>query len=495
MSATSAPSVPPGKAEARGAGGRMKETVGLAPLVFLVIGAMIGGGAFSLPGDLAARGAHAGGVLLGWLITGVGIVMLALVFQNLSLRKPDLNAGIYSYARAGFGEFVGFSSAWGYWISAWLGNVAYLTLLFAAAGYFVPAFGQGNTPWAVLGASVILWAITALVARGVRESTLVNMVTTIAKIVPIVVFIIAAMLAFHPGVFRAAFWGPGGFHWGSVIEQARSTMMVTLWVFIGVEGAVVLSARARERRDIGRATVTGLLGTLVIYVLISVAAMGVMGQAQLAGLKSPSMAYVMESVVGPWGAALINAGLIVSLLGATLGWTLLAVEIPFVAAREGIFPAGFGRENEREAPIHSLWITQGLIQLFLIVVLFSSSTYQALYTMATAAILLPYLFSALYQVKLAWTGEAYGAHEPRTGDLVVGLVATAYAIWLIYGAGLDYLLLTGILYAVGILPYALVRHGQGKPLFQRYEGAIAALFVVMAVVAVYYVAHGWIQLT
>ncbi len=107
---------------------------------------------------MAAR-ADVGAILIGWAITAVGMLTLAFVFQTLANRKPELDSGVYAYAKAGFGDYMGFSSAWGYWISAWLGNVGYFVLLFSTLGYFFPVFGQGNTPIAIGCASALLWAV------------------------------------------------------------------------------------------------------------------------------------------------------------------------------------------------------------------------------------------------------------------------------------------------------------------------------------------------
>ncbi|NGQ97494.1 arginine-ornithine antiporter [Brevibacillus sp. SYP-B805] len=470
----------------------MKENkLGLFSLTALVVGSMIGGGAFNLPSDMAS-GANSGAVIVGWIITGIGMIALALVYQNLALRKPELDGGIYSYARAGFGEFLGFNSAWGYWISAWLGNVAYATLLFSALSYFFPVFGEGNNLASIIGATIILWVVHALVLKGVREASFINLITTIAKLVPIFLFIIIMIFAFKADIFHQDFWGKGGFDWPTVQEQVKSTMLVTLWVFIGVEGAVVLSGRAKERRDVGRATVMGLLVTMLIYVLISIFSLGVMSQPELAELEPPSMAYVMESVVGKWGAAVINLGLVVSLLGALLGWTLLASEIPYVAAKDGVLPKWLARENENGTPSASLWLTNGLIQTFILLVLFSESTYKALYSMAGVAILLPYLFSALYQLKLAYTGESYGGEERRGKDLFLGIVATIYSIWLVYAAGLSYLLMVSVLYAPGIFFYLKARKEQGEKPFKGYELGAAAVILIMAAVSIALMANGTI---
>src|SRR5689334_18552349 len=168
----------------------------LGALVALVVGSMIGGGIFSLPQNMAAS-ADVGAILIGWAITAVGMLTLAFVFQTLANRKPDLDGGVYAYAQAGFGDYMGFSSAWGYWISAWLGNVGYFVLLFSTLGYFFPVFGEGNTVAAIVCASVLLWCVHALVLRGIKEATFINQITTVAKIVPIVLFIVICAFAFR----------------------------------------------------------------------------------------------------------------------------------------------------------------------------------------------------------------------------------------------------------------------------------------------------------
>ena len=142
-------------------------TLGLGLLVALVVGSIVGSGIFGLPQNMAA-GAGAGAILIGWAITGVGMLMLARTYQMLSLRMPALDNGVYAYARALAGEYVGFNSAWGYWVSAWIGNVGYLVAAFGALGYFFPAFGEGNTPASIAGASVVLWIVHALVLRGIQ---------------------------------------------------------------------------------------------------------------------------------------------------------------------------------------------------------------------------------------------------------------------------------------------------------------------------------------
>ncbi len=446
--------------------------LGLGALTCLVIGTMIGSGAFALPQNLAA-GAGALAIMLGWLITGAGMIALARVFGYLNEAKPDLQSGIYTYAREGFGEFVGFNSAWGYWLSALLGNVSYAVLMFSALGYFFPVFGKGNTPAAILGASLFLWLIHFLILKGMKEAALVNVLATLGKIIPILVFLIFCLLTLNFHRFHFDFTHP---ELGSVFTQLKTTMLVTLWAFIGVEGAVVLSGRAKKHTDVGKATLIGLVSTLILYILISLLSLFAVGQPALAKMPDPSMAYVLKSLVGPWGATLINIGLVISLVGAWLGWTLLCAELPYIAAKDHVLPKVFGLENKNGSPSGALWITNCLIQFFLIVVLFSQSTYLTLLKLATSCILMPYLFSAFYGLKLATTIASLRRY------IFISSLASLYAIWLIYAAGLNYLLASSLLYGVGVFVFIWAKKQAREIIFQGHElvGAVALLMVSAA---------------
>jgi len=466
----------------------------LGALVALVVGSMIGGGIFSLPQNMAAS-AGAGAVLIGWAITGIGMLTLALVFQTLANRKPELDTGVYAYAKAGFGDYMGFSSAWGYWISAWIGNVSYLVLLFSTLGLFFPAFGEGNTGLAIVCASLLLWGIHFVVLSGIREAAFLNLVTTIAKVVPLVLFIVIAALAFKVEVFTADFWGTGNLELGSVLNQVRGMMLVTVWVFIGIEGANIYSARAERRRDIGKATVIGFYSVLLLLVLVNVLSMGILSQPELAALKNPSMAGVLEHVVGRWGALLISVGLVISLLGGLLAWTLLCAEILFAGARDHTMPAFLRKENARQVPSNALWLSNGLIQLMLIITLFNDATYLNLLYLATSMILVPYFWSAAYAVLVSWRGETY-ERQPgeRRRDLLIALIALLYAAWLLYAGGIQYLLLSALLYAPGALFFAKAKRELGEPVFTLPEKLIFAAVLIGALIAAYGLYDGFLTL-
>jgi arginine:ornithine antiporter/lysine permease len=468
-------SQPAGGAEASSPAIEQQRKLSLLPLVGLVAGSVLGSSAFSLPGDMSAHAAP-GPIMIGWAVTGFGMLMLAFVYQGLAVRKPTLNSGPYAYARAGFGPYVGFQSAWGYWVSAWLGNVSNLVVIFGALSFFVPAFGQGNNLPSFFGASVMLWAVHFLVLRGTKQAAIINLATTAAKLVPLGAFVLIAVFAFNWDKFTLDLWGhsSGNGGLGAITTQVRSTMIVTLWAFVGIEGASVYSAHAARRSDVGAATVIGFLAALTVYVLISLLSAGILTHSQLTGLPAPSMIGVLQGLIGPWGAALVSIGLVVCVGGAFLSWNMLAAEIPYVAAKDGSFPRWFAVENKAGSPANSLWISNGLVQLFLVLTLVRSNSYQFLYTIASVAILPPYVLSGAYALKLALQGETYaGQAMARLRDMLVGAAATLYGVWLCYAAGPRHLLLTAILFAPATLIYIIARRERGERRFTRAEALLA----------------------
>ncbi|AGJ78171.1 Arginine/ornithine antiporter ArcD [Cutibacterium avidum 44067] len=477
-------------------GGGDVEKLSLPAMLALVVGSMIGGGIFSLPQNIAAA-ASPGAMIIGWIITGMGMICLAMVYQKLAVRRPDLDNGIYAYAKAGFGDFVGFNSAWGYWLSALIGNVGYLVLLFSTIGKFVPAFSGGNTVWAILGASVLLWLTHALVLSGIRTAAFVNTITTIAKIVPLVTFIAVCAVAFDVGVFSEDFWGTK-LGLGGVLSQTKSMMLVTVWVFIGIEGASIYSKRARKRSDVGKATIVGFLTVLLLLIGVNLLSMGIMRRATLAGLPDTSMADVLSSVVGPWGSIFVSVGVIISLLGALLAWILLCGETMQVPGEDGTMPRLFGRINKRGAPAPALWITNVISQVCLLLTVMWEGAYLAMATLAAALILVPYLLSAAFALKLVITGETYenGSRSRRGRDAVVTGIATLYGIWLVVAAGADALMLAALLYLPGAAVFIWAKKEQrALRMFKPYEMVILVLLVAVSIMAIIFIVTGRLSLT
>lgn len=468
--------------------------VSLPTLTAMVIGSMIGSGVFLLPRRFGTE-AGVAGALIAWTIAGVGMLMLAFVFQRLATRKPDLDAGIYAYAKAGFGDYVGFNSAFGFWASACAGNTSYWVLIMATTGALFPALGAGDTVVAVIASSVGVWLFFYLILRGVKEAAVINRIATIAKVVPILVFIVITIIAFKADVFTDNFWGgDGNYSWTSLFEQAKGTMLITVFVFLGIEGASVYSRFARKRSDVGRATVIGFLSVLSVFMMVTLCSYGVMPQSELATVYQPSMASVLESVVGEWGSVFIRVGVILSVLGAYLAWTLMAAEILYIPAKADDMPKFLARENANGAPVAALVMAGGLVQLLLILLLFTSEALDFMLDLTAALALIPYLLAAGYALKLTVTRETYSDRRSLIPDMIVSAVATIYTLFLVYAAGLDHVMLSCILYAPGAVLYVIARRERGLRVFTMAEAVLFAAIVLGAVAGIVGLTTGAIEI-
>ena len=468
------------------------QKLALPALTLLVVGGMVGAGIFSLPRTFANATGPMGAVI-AWLIAGSGMYMLARVFQSLAARKPDLDAGVFAYAKAGFGDYPGFLSAFGYWIGSCIGNVSYWVLIKSTLGAFFPIFGDGNTVVAIVVASVGIWLFHFMILRGVQQAAAINSIVTVAKIIPILVFIVLLFFAFKLDLFRANLYG--GDLTGSIFEQVRATMMVTVFVFLGIEGASVYSRYAKKRSDVGTATIIGFIGVTGLMVLVSMLPYAVLARADIAGMRQPSMAAVLESVVGHWGAVFVSVGLVISVLGAYLAWSLICAEVMFTAAKTKDMPAIFAKENANKVPANALWLTNIIIQIFVISTFFSRDAFALMLNLTSAVSLIPYLFVAAYGFMLSKRGETYQTRpEERKRDLIVASIAVIYTIFMIYAGGMKFIVLSAVLYAPGTVLYIWSRREQKQTVFKTSDWIIFALLIAGAVAGIYGLASGKISI-
>ncbi|GIE95026.1 basic amino acid/polyamine antiporter [Paractinoplanes rishiriensis] len=454
-------------------------------LTAMVVGSMVGAGVFSLP---ARFGVATGilGSLIAWTIAGTGMLMLAFVFQNLAIRKPNLDSGVFIYAKAGFGDYAGFNSAIGFWASAIAGNAFYWVFINATLGAFFPAFGDGDTVLALALSTVGVWLFHFLIARGVRDAAVINRIVTVLKILPILVFIVVLFVAFDAGVFADNWIATGYGDLGSLNEQIRNTMIITTFVFLGIEGASVYSRYAKKRQDVGRATILGFLTVLSIFALVTLSSYSVMAQPQIAATRQPSMIGVFEHVVGDWGRWFISAGVIISVLGAYLAWTLMAAEVMYIPAHNEDFPAFLGRENGKGTPITALVVSSLAVQLLLAVTLVLTDALNFMLDLCTSLALIPYFLAAAYALKLGLTGESYEDVPARTRrkEAIFAGIATAYTLFLFEAAGLKFLLLCSVLLAPATLLYVKARSERGRRLFTPTEIALCALIVAAGITGI-----------
>ena len=465
-----------------------KKGIGLIGLIGMVISSCIGSGVFAITGQLAGV-ASPGAVLIAWLIVGVGFLALAFSLNNLTEKRSDLH-GIFSYADAGWGPLAGFISGWGYWLSAWLGNVAFATMMMSTIGYFYPAFLPGNTIPCIIIASIVMWALTYLVIRGVESAAFLNAIVMVCKVAAIAVTLIFGIFLFNAGIFTADFWGnvydnavaagqygPDAAPLGSVGTQIFNCMIIMMWCFVGIEGASVVSSRAARKTDVGKATLIGFICLMLIYVGASVLPYGYMSSAEVAALDYPALVYVFSSMAPGWGGPFISIAIIISILGSWLSFTILPAETTSEMADYKLLPASWGKLNSHNAPSMSLLIVGACTQAFLIILLFSADAYDFAFSMCTVAIVITWAFSAAYQAK-------WGVQNKNGVQAAIGFVAVAFQVIGVLFNGWSFLLLTCVGYIPGFFIYVKARKDYGNAITMGEKvcmGVISALGVLSLV--------------
>ena len=418
--------------------------LGLWSATALVVGSMIGSGAFLLPSSLAPFGLAS---LTGWAVTLCGALLLASTFARLASLWPQ-SGGPYVYARNAFGEFVGFTVAWSYWVSVWCANAAIAVAFAGSLGALVPAATATPARGAVC-ALFALWACTLVNLAGVREAGRMQAVTTVLKLLPLLLFGIVAVWAIDTSSLT---FNPGG---QSLPSVAQSTVALTLWALLGLEAATVPAGAVDDaERTVPRATLIGTLLAGIATVLACTTVVALLPGPQLASSSAP-MADAARMLWGPAAGIALAAVMAVSCFGALNGWVLVSGQVPMAAARDGVFPALFARCDARGTPVAGLLIGSTLASV-LVMSNYSHSLVQ-LFTfsilLSTAATLLPYVVSS----------AAWWRQRGRPGRIVAAL-ALVYALYALAGAGSEALAWGAILILAGMPLYAWRRWvARGRP--------------------------------
>lgn len=474
-----------------GSSGDDSKKLGLFALIAVVISAMVGGGIYDLPQNMAA-GASAGAIIVAWIVTGIGMWFIANTFRILSSARPEMTNGLYTYAEDGFGRLWGFLIAYGYWVCNCFALVAYSILIMTTINYFFPYFQGGNNIPAIIVGSIITWIMYFITLAGAKSTSFLNNIGTVAKLVPVAIFILLLLTIFKLSTFTTDFWGVKDgialtFSFDNLLPQVKSTMLVTLWLFIGIEGAVVVSGNAKSQTTVRRATLIAFILMVIIYALVSLLGLGVFSQAQIGSMTNPSMGTILQDRFGSWGAIIINIGVIVSVLSSWLVWMIMLAEMPTSAAKDGTFPDYFLKKNEAGANSHSLLITTAVIQVILLFSYFAGNAWNTMISITGVMALPCYLLSTLYLFKIAYKKEyPKDIFASATNAVVTGILGSVYGVWLIYAAGLNYLMIACIVYAIGlpIYVYSIKKKDPNATLFKPYEKVVVVITIVLALAAV-----------
>ena len=458
--------------------------LGTLALTGIVLSAMLGGGIFSLPQNMAQASSQ-GGVIIAWLITGIGMSFIANSFRLLTELKPECTTGLYSYAKAGLGDLAGFISVFGYWISNCFALVAYANLMMASLSTFFPALQGGNSISAIIISSLITWGLYFLTLQGVKESTIVNNIGTILKIGILVIFMLVLICAFKMPQMGHNFFGHGQ-GLGSLTTQIKSTMLVTLWLFFGIEGAVVVSGRAKSQKDVKKATMLGFIIILAIYALVSLLPYGVFSQAQLAKMANPSMSTIMTKLIGPLGGSVMNIGIFIAVASSWIVWLVMVSEMPAAAATNAAMPQFFAKQNQKGAYKGSLLVSTIVIQIMLILSYFFNDAWGVLINV-TASMALPcYLFSMIYLFRVSLEKDTLKVKKVNQSYVMItSICAVLYTLWLIYAADITYLILTVLIYECGLPLYIYAKKQKRQLIFTKGEKIsliiIGIIFVILVV--------------
>ncbi|WP_074010757.1 amino acid permease [Lascolabacillus massiliensis] len=452
------------------------QKLGLWLLVFIALGSMIGSGIFNSPKDLISS-ANPQGAMIAWLIGGFGALMLALVFVYLAARKPELKSGIYAYARDGFGDFMGFNSAWGYWSLGWLGNIGFIVLFFKTFNDLLGDKAISPLQAFIIG-SLIIWIFFFILKAGIREGAILNFIVTTAKLIPVILIIVLGVLLVKSDLFIVENWQTRLASTGEPISptiQIKSAMAIILWCFVGMEAASVLSGRAKSQKIVRLTIIISLLIVLGVYMLITFIAMSSIPADKLAASETPLALVLEQTAVGAAGGVIVKLGIMVSVLGASFSWIMLSVETLYVAAVDNVLPRIFKKVNKNGTPVTVLLITQGFTQIFLISILSPklNETYLAAITIATTLALIPYLLSSLYAVKIAMINRK----RESLHHLIIALLGTIYSLYVIFAVGIKYLILSLLFYAIGSLLFIKAKREQKKQP-KPWEWAVIVLLLI-----------------
>lgn len=452
-----------------------KGALGIWMLTALVTGNVIGSGVFLLPASLASFGSIS---IIAWILTSIGAILLALVFANLSRMVPKVG-GPYAYCRAGLGNFIGFQIAYNYWIALWIGNTAIVVGFTAYLGFFWPALNHDPllSFWVKVAT---IWCLTLVNIFGVARAGALQLVTTVLKILPLAFIILLGFCFFNPHNL-AAF----NISHTSNFNALSAAAALTMWSYIGLESATVPADDASETRLIGRATILGTSLAALIYILSTIAIMGLIPADHLAASNAPfadAATIILQNIAQHFGwnnslsqhsgyiaGALIAFGASISCFGALNGWTLLQGQIPLAAARDHLFPLSFAKMSRFGTPIVGITVSSLLMTGLLFLTINNSLLHQfnLIILLATLASVIPYYFTCFAELNLLLQKRAEFNKRYLIKNASIAIFASLYAFWAIAGSGSETIFYGTLLFLSGLPVYIWLQWSLNKKYAQQ----------------------------
>jgi len=433
----------------------------------LIMGSIVGTGIFTLPGSLAQYGPIA---IVAFGIVSIGALALAMMFGSLSKRTPA-DGGPYAYAREAFGDFAGFTNAWSYWITAWAGNAA---IVVSWVIYVQALFGWDSTNIALsVGIALVgLWVPAFINMVGVGSMGWFQLVTTIIKFVPLIFISTIGLFYIKPDNF-----GDFNISGENAFAAISAAGALALFSYLGVETAAVAAGKVKDpERNVPKATIYGTLACTAVYLLSTIAIFGIVGPAALQESKNPGAPFIdaFDAMFGgSWAGKAVALAAVISGLGALNGWTMICAEMPYAAAREGLFPAIFARVTKRNVP----WF--GIIGSTVLASLFTWISYQGegglsvfntLVFLSGVTAAIPYFFSALAQLYWLFTEGRRIKVARFARDAGVAMVSLVFCAWFVFGSGSDATFWAFLMLLFGWVVYLYLKIKTGK--YGAVEGTL-----------------------
>ncbi len=426
---------------------KLKKEIGLFTATALVVGNMMGSGIFMLPASLASVSGP-GATILAWVLTGLGSLILALTFANLGSKIPK-TGGTYEYSRLAYGNFMGFMTAWLYWNGSWIGNATIFIVVATYLGEVISAL----TNSALIGflfCSAILWISTFINIRGTKLAGIVTSVITVFKVLLFVFFIIIGIMNFDLSNITPIF------PVGKGIETMPMAAALTLWAFMGLETASVAGGEIKNpEKNVKRSTIMGMIISTVLYILISIVAMGAMNQSELAKSTAP-ISDIIVKVLNLKSFDVLNIAIAISILGTGMGWLLSTARVAYAAGEDGIFPKTFAKLHPKYNTPYSALIIGSIFINIIFLMNFTkglAGAYNFIVVLATLSYLPIYAISTIAEIILMLKEDKKPSFKKHLGLIIRCLIGFSFAVWAIYASGAEIVMYGFILILLGVPVY------------------------------------------
>jgi len=427
--------------------------LGLGSSTALVVGSIIGTGVFTMPAVMAGAGTSS---IITLAVIAVGALILGVLFGQLTKRVPNVDGGLYAYARHEFGDFAGYLTAWCYWITCWAGNAA---IVASWVLYVESLFGINNpSAWVNTGIAFTgLWIPALVNLAGVRQMAWFQNVTVVLKFLPLLLVAVVGWF-----FVSSANFGPFNASGGSLYDGIGIAAGVALFSFIGVECASIAAGRVENpRRNVARASVLGTAASGLLYVAVTGVVMGLVPHDKLINDGAPFVAAFREMFGGAgWIGKAVALVAVVSGIGALNGWTLVTAEMPFAAARDGLFPQSFAKENRNGTPWFGILVST-IVASVLMAWSYSGKTGLKVFTylvyLSVVTVAIPYFISASAQLAYLVSRRRKVAGWNLARDLAISATSLLFSLWVTFASGYQAVYQAMLLFLIGIPLYAFLK--------------------------------------